>query len=164
MADERPRQWITPDWMQLGVDAMRETLDGDPRLKRQMVQFLLDESFWDTDKLGWDGALARFNACLNPARSEFFKLSEVWALMKRFDRHHTFLAMAHDLGYEVRRRSTEERKQELLERLVLAMERLGHEREFALAEAERLASVPPDRGMDPVVRAGSGRFSMPGGF
>lgn len=118
--------WIDEPWLRRAFDALKETLDSDPRLKREMIQFLLDEGFWDSKHLKWDSAVARFNACLNPARDDAFKVGEIWALMKRFGRHQLFLAMAEDLGYEARRIPTEERRQELLERIADASER--HER------------------------------------
>ncbi|NUS37625.1 MAG: hypothetical protein HOQ02_01170 [Lysobacter sp.] len=115
--------WFDEAWLRRAFEALKETLDADPRLKRDMIQFLLDEGFWDTEKLKWDSAVARFNGCLNPNKDDFFKLGEAWALMKRFGRHQLFLAMAEDLGYEVRRRPTEERRQELLERIAVAAEK-----------------------------------------
>lgn len=110
--------WTTEAWLREALGALRRTLDVDARTKNEMVQFLLDEGFWDKEKLStWESAIAKFNSCLNPSKSEFFKVGELWALSKRFGRHDLFLAMAADLGYEVRRLPTEERQQELLEQL-----------------------------------------------
>lgn len=95
-------------------EALRETLRVESAMKREMIQFLQDEGFWDAD-VKWTSAEARFNACVSRTKGEFFKVSELWALMKRFGRHHLFLAMAEDLGYEVRRRTDLERVQLLLE-------------------------------------------------
>ena len=53
---------------------------------------------------------------------------------------------------------------ELLERLVVAMEAHGYARTTIDAEVDRFNAAPPERRMDPAVRAGNGRFSMPGGF
>jgi len=114
--------WLTPEWMQYGQDALKASLDVNSDMKRQMVEFLLDSGLWDRSKLSYDSALGRFNACLNPAQPEFFRGPHLWALMRRFDRHALFLAMAEDLGYEVRKKPTEERRQELMERLLAALE------------------------------------------
>lgn len=158
--------WLDPTWMQMGIDALREALSVEPRMKRDMIQFLIDEGFWESSKAdeakAWDAAQTRFNHCLNPSRPEFFKLSELWALSKRFGRHQFFLAMAHDLGYEVRLRPTEERRQELLERVALAYERAGMVREAVLAEIERMDGASIDAAPEPGILAG-GRFSL-GGF
>lgn len=97
--------------------ALKETLRVSPQIKRDMIQFLLDEGFWPED-MKWPTAEARFNSCLSPSKSEFFKISELWALMKQFGRHQLFLAMAEDLGYEVRRRTELERVQLLLEEVL----------------------------------------------
>ena len=163
MADER--RWLDPVWMQHGLDALRETLDVGPNLKPQMIDFLLKEGFWDGEKLSWESATARFNGCLNPNKADFFKFSEIWALMKRFDRHALFHAMAADLGYEEpRRKTTEARRLELLERLVVAVERLGVERDSVVSELDRLGIGQAVR-LDPAIREGVGRFSLPiGGF
>ncbi len=110
--------WTTEAWLREALGALKRSLDVDPRTKNEMVQFLLDEGFWDKEKLSnWDSAIAKFNSCLNPNKAEFFKIGEVWALAKRFGRHELFLAMAHDLGYEVRRVPSAERHQQLLEEL-----------------------------------------------
>lgn len=110
--------WTTEAWLREALGALKRTLDVDARTKNEMVQFLLDEGFWDKEKLStWESAIAKFNSCLNPNKSEFFKVGELWALSKRFGRHDLFLAMAADLGYEVRRLPTEERQQQLLEQL-----------------------------------------------
>lgn len=111
--------WTTQAWLRDALAALKRTLDVDARTKNEMVQFLLDEGFWDKEKLTtWDSAIAKFNSCLNPNKSEFFKVGELWALSKRFGRHDLFLAMAQDLGYDVRRVPTTERHQQLLEELV----------------------------------------------
>lgn len=135
--------WTDEAWLRMALDAMRDTFGNDPHLKRDMIQFLFDEGFWDAKALSWDAAVARFNACLNPNKSEFFKIGELWALMKRFTRHQLFLAMAADLGYEVRQIPTDERRQQLLQRIAVAYE--GCERSVAGASAElaRLAAPEP---------------------
>lgn len=87
--------WTTEAWLREALGALKRTLDVDARSKNEMVQFLLDEGFWDKVKLStWESAIAKFNSCLNPNKSEFFKVGELWALSKRFGRHDLFLAMA----------------------------------------------------------------------
>lgn len=137
--------WINEAWLRDAFEALEQTLKVDSRLKREMIQFLFDEGFWDEKKLGWQAAEARFNACLNPAKSDaFFKLGEAWALMKRFNRHQFFLAMADDLGYEVRRKPTEERRQELLERIAVVTESCARQLEASNAELARLGDPAHD--------------------
>lgn len=119
------------NWQQLGLVALRETLDVDGHTRKAMIEYLFAEGFWDTSRLSWDAAIARWNDCLNPSKTAFFKLGELWALMRQFGRHHLLLALADDLGYELRRKPTEERRQELLARMVDTLTRT--ERELALA-------------------------------
>lgn len=137
--------WIDESWLRSAFEALEATLKVDARLKRDMIQFLFDEGFWDTEKLSWPAAEARFNACLNPNKSDFFKIGELWALMKRFGRHELFLAMADDLGYEVRRKPTEERRMELLERIAIATERCEAASTTAAAELIRLERTPDSK-------------------
>lgn len=158
--------WIDASWQDNGLQALRDTLDVDPRTRKAMVQFLFDEGFWDVDRLSWDAAIARWNDCLNPTKASFFKFGELWALMARFDRHHLFAAMAHDLGYEVRRKPTEERRQELMLRLATSMEHIERELGDTRAQLDRLRSgVEPNATRKPDVAA---RFSVddmpPGSF
>lgn len=87
-------------WVQRGLDALKATLDVDPVLKQQMIDFLLDEGFWDRRRLSDAAARTKFNACLNPGKPDFFKLSEIWALMKRFRRYELLFAMCEDMGFE----------------------------------------------------------------
>lgn len=147
--------WIDEAWLRTALDAMRATFGHDPHQKKDMIQFLLDEGFWDPETLkSWDAAVSRFNDCLNPNKAQFFKFGEVWALMKRFDRHQLFHALAADLGYEVRQIPTEARRLALLERIAQAYE--GCERTVGGAQTElmRLSgpqeptqrSAPPSQG------------------
>lgn len=135
--------FIDDTWLRTAFTSLRATFDVDQKTKGQMVQFLLDEGFWQQDKLTWDAAIARFNGCLNPNKAEFFKMGEIWALMSRFGRHELFHAMAADLGYELRVMPTEERRQQLLERIANSTERLETEIGSARAALERLAVNPP---------------------
>jgi hypothetical protein len=162
--------WLDAGWQERGLQALRDTLDVDPRTRKAMVQFLFDEGFWDGERLSWDAAIARWNDCLNPTKPSFFKLGELWALMARFDRHHLFLAMADDLGYDVRRKATEERQQELLERLTLLLERVDREASDVRSRLGRLGPAPEERAARAVAqvarfqRRGGDDDMPPGGF
>lgn len=131
------------NWPRLGLAALRETLDVDGQTRRAMIEYLYAEGFWDARRLSWDAAVARWNDCLNPQKPAFFKLGEVWALMRHFGRHQLLLTLADDLGYEVRRKPTEERRQDLLEHLTDVLERT--ERELVAAR-EALAGLDGDAG------------------
>lgn len=135
--------FIEETWLRNALQALRATFDVDDKTKQQMVQFLLDQGFWDAERLNWPSAVARFNSCLNPNKSEYFKTGEVWALMSRFGRHQLFHAMAEDLGYEVRSKPTEERRQELLERIATSSERLEQEIAAARAGLDRMTTAAP---------------------
>jgi hypothetical protein len=155
------KKWLTAEWQQKCLDAMRETLDVHADLKREMVEFLLREGLWDASKLGWEAAVTKFNACLRPESRECFSNLVLWALVKRFDRLSWFYAMADDLGFEIpRRKATEERRIELLERYTAALEQTN----------KLLASAADDfRGIDShdtalrihrVIREGGAHFSI----
>jgi hypothetical protein len=131
--------WLDSEWQRRGLEALRDTLDVDSRTRRDMIQFLFDEGFWDAEKLSWDAAVARWNDCLNPGKSAFFKIGELWALMKRFERFHLWLAMGDDLGFEHRRRPTEERLLVQLEKLTTAIEHSERQLADARAEIARLS-------------------------
>lgn len=160
--------WIDALWNQRGMDALRATFDVDGATKRQMIEFLFAEGFWNKETLSWDAAVSRFNDCLNPSKPAFFKIGEAWALMLRFERHELFFAMARDFGFEIRRIPTEERRQAILQRMAEAIEAGTVAIQTAQSELARLASEP----MAP--RGGPGqvaRFSLsdldgtpPGGF
>lgn len=138
--------WRDPEWLQMGMDAMRATFAVEPALKQQMIDFLLDEGFWDHRTLSPRAAQTKFNACLNPSKPDFFKLSELWALMKRFRRYHLWLAMGADLGFEEPRQiPTEVRRIELLERLVMAQERAASELAHIHNELQRMDEIADER-------------------
>lgn len=87
--------WIEEAWLQDALAALKATCDVDAHTHSEMIQFLLDNGFWDQEKLkDWISAVAKFNSCFNPNKVEFFKIGELWALMRRFGRHQLFLAMA----------------------------------------------------------------------
>jgi hypothetical protein len=135
---------IDAQWLQRGTDALRSTLDVDGATKRQMIEFLFEEGFWDRSRLTWDAAISRFNDCLNPGKPAYFKIGEVWALMLRFERHELFFAMARDLGFELRRIPTEERRQSLLDRIATATEQHNSLLAAATAELARLGTELPE--------------------
>lgn len=89
--------------MAAGAQAMRDMLDVSGEAKRRMVELLFDLGLWDRDRLTPQAAYQRFNDSLNPEKPAFFKTAELWAIMRHTGRHQLFLAMAHDLGYAVRR-------------------------------------------------------------
>ncbi|MNV20802.1 hypothetical protein D3C71_1117230 [compost metagenome] len=153
--------WTTEAWLREALAALRRTLDVDARTKNEMVQFLLDEGFWDKEKISsWESAIAKFNSCLNPNKSEFFKVGELWALAKRFGRHDLFLAMAADLGYEVRRVPTAERQQQLLEDLVqLQAQHVEHVERINSLMAQ-LQAAPSTAASPPMIPGQRPQFSQ----
>jgi len=114
--------WIDAAWSRRGLAALHAMLDVDDHTRKAMIQFLLDEGFWHAERLTWEAAISKWNDAKNPSKPTFFKTGELWALALRFERHHLFLAVMEDLGYEVRRTPTEERRQLLLERMTAAVE------------------------------------------
>lgn len=115
--------YLDEQWFERGFAALLESLNFDADTRKNAIQFLFDEGFWDSEKLSWGAAEGRFRDCCNRNKGDAtWKLPEVWALMKRFGRHHFAIAMIEDLGYDVTRRATEQRKQDLLERAVRALE------------------------------------------
>jgi hypothetical protein len=166
--------WIDAAWSQRGLAALHAMLDVDDHTRKAMIQFLFDEGFWDQHKLTWDAACARWNDCKNPSKPAFFKVGELWALAWRFERHQLFLSMADNLSYEVRRRPTPERQQQLLERMAGAVERCEQQLATARTELARLNLAAAPRALAPVREQGQPRFKLadddadadaaPGGF
>jgi hypothetical protein len=153
------RVYIDATWMQKGLDALNETFCVDDATRRDMIQFLFDEGFWDTEKLTWSAAVTRFNECLNPRRPQFFKFAEIWALMKRFRRYALLHAMVEDLEFQpLRPQPTESRRQDLLERIARAEEQHVALVKAARAELGRLDADPPARRMNPAFTEGDGSF------
>lgn len=149
-------------WMQHGVDALEAMFRVDDATKRDMIQFLFDEGFWDASSLKWSAAVVRFNDCLNPGKDRFFKMAELWALAKAFHRHGLLHAMADDLGYyPLREKPTEERRQELLTRIANAQERLVAEQLDAKRELDLLDESGGEVRIHPAIREGRGAFSLP---
>lgn len=154
------KEWVSPEWAQRGFNALQETFDVHPELKRDMIQFLYDSGFWDEKELAWTSALTRFNACLNPKRPEAFKLAELWALMKRFERFRLFEAMAADLGFELRRVPSEERRQVLLDTLATQLRRSNDLIHAALDQLRAEGAEPP-LVIHPAFAEGRGAFALP---
>jgi len=138
--------WIDAAWSARGLAALHAMLDVDDHTRKAMIQFLFDEGFWDAHRLTWDAAVSKWNDAKNPGKPGFWKIGELWALALRFERHHLFLAVMEDLGYEVRRTPTEERRQLLLERMTAAVESCEQTLNTARTELARLrlSTVPRD--------------------
>lgn len=161
------QKWLTPAWFARYMDALAETVGGPDERKVEMIQFLFDAGFWDATKLSFPAAVSRFNACLNPGRAEFFKLGEVFALMRRFDRHELFHAIAADLGYQVERIPTDARRLRALERIATALERRNElleasaeETADALAELQREQSAGHALRIHPALSEPGAAFSF----
>lgn len=146
--------FIDDVWLRRAHQALAAVFDVDDRTRNDMIQFLFDEGFWDAEKLSHEGALSRWRANLNPTKGEFWKLSEVWAISVRFRRPQLLKAWADSMGYELRERPSEERRQELLQRTVDLLEGLDAARVelqsdlarlFAPAPREHLPSAPGTR-------------------
>lgn len=152
--------FIDEVWLRKAHRALKETLEVDDQTKRQMVQFLLDEGFWDANSLKWESAVARFNDNNNPTKASYWKIGEVWALMLRFGRHDLAHAIAESLGYELRPIPTEERRQALLHNAVSLLERLHLESAELRQAIERLATAPLERPI-PALAGGRAHFSAP---
>lgn len=156
-------EWLNPAWLQRALDAMRTMLlHVEPDLRREMIDFLLEVGFWDRSKIStFANAETRWLACLNPGSQSYFKVVELWALMKRFGRHQLFQAMGDDLGYELRLRPTEERRQLLLEQLRTDVQVAA----MALVRAtDELAKLDPEARplrMHPSIMEGTAQFSLP---
>ena len=134
--------FIDETWLRKAHQALKATFEVDSNTRRDMIQFLFDEGFWDPGTLNWDSAVARFNDCNNPTKTQFWKVGEVWALMMRFERYELFQAMADSFGFEVRAIPTESRRIALLERLVANQERFDATQQELRSDLERLCSAP----------------------
>lgn len=57
--------WIDETWLQDALAALKATCDVDAHTRNAMIQFLLDNGFWDQEKLkDWASALRRAISCL----------------------------------------------------------------------------------------------------
>lgn len=151
--------WLDDRWMSDAFRALKAAFDVDSRTRNLMIQFLREEGFWD-QAMSWDSAVAKWNSCLNPNKSEFFKIGEVWALCCRFDRHQLLEAMAASMGRELRTIPTEERRQVLLERIARATESCESEIAAARAALQRLEEPTPVAGAG-LAPGAPPRFSVP---
>lgn len=152
--------WLTPEWMARGLRALCATVDSDSDLKRQMIEFMFETGMWNSKELTYSAAVSKFNNCLNPDRPEYFRTMHVWALMKRFGRFELFLAMADDLGFEVRHRATPEREQELLLRLADAYQETNRLLALTLTNVQHLHQAAPSLPVHPSFQRGTGSFSF----
>lgn len=160
MNSKEQTAWVTPEWLQRAHTALAKTVDTNAELKRQMVEFLLDSGLWNKDEATWDNSVNRFSACINPARPQYFKFVELWALMKRFEIYDLYYAMSDDLGFEVRLKSTPERIFEELRRITAASEQSATLAALALQVLETAGKGGPTLRVHPSIRDGSASFSM----
>lgn len=150
--------WIDATWTRRGLAALHAMLDVDDHTRKAMIQFLFDEGFWDASRLTWDAAITKWNDAKNPVKPTFWKPAELWALAARFDRHQLFLAVMEDLGYEVRRTPTEERRQLLLERMTAAVESCEQALNTARTELARMHHSSNPRAVAPAAAGQVVRF------
>jgi hypothetical protein len=161
---------ISPEWSQRALWAMRETLDVDADLKGQMVDFLLATRLWaielekrpanraEEDLAIRSAALHRFSRCLNPNQPERFTWQVIMALCSRFQRPGLLQFMAEDMGYELRRLTSDERLQAAFERLAEAEERSNALREREIQVLESLGAKSRLMKIHPAIRAGTASF------
>ncbi len=138
--------FIDETWLRRAHQAVKAVFDVDEHTRNDMIQFLFDEGFWDRDKLDWTAAITKFRGNCNPSKSEFWKISEVWAISLRFRRPHLMLAMAESMGHATYEIPTEARRQALMTRMVELHERFDEQRAELQADMQRLAVAPvPER-------------------
>ena len=154
--------FIDETWLRKAHQALKQTLEVDSATRRDMIQFLFDEGFWDEKTLSWDSAVARFNDCNNPTKAQFWKLGELWALMLRFERLQLFHAMAESFGYEVRPIPTEARRIALLEKILANQTGFDSKNQELMADLGRLCTAPVEQRL-PSAPGTRPQFSMPGG-
>lgn len=134
--------FIDECWLRKAHQALKATFEADSNTRRDMIQFLYDEGFWDPATLNWESAVSRFNDCNNPTKTQFWKIGEVWALMMRFERYELFQAMADSFGFEVRALPSEARRIALLERILHLQENFDASQQELRSDLERLCAVP----------------------
>lgn len=164
--------WRDPLWLGRALDALKATLNVDPVTKTEMIRFLITEGFWVGTKLTEEAAHTKFNACMNPGKPEFFKLTELWVLMKRFQRFDLLHTMVEDLGFEqlvpIPRAV---RREDLVQRLEKLRQQRDDEEALLLTELQLLESpeTSPGTALDqqgivrihPALRDPGVRFSLP---
>lgn len=87
------RDWLGRDWFHAAHQALLADFDVEPAEKKLFVDFLFDAGFYDRATLTPAGGMQRFRDCLHPARTAKFRLTEVLALARQFDRRE-FLSFA----------------------------------------------------------------------
>lgn len=104
-------------WFRNAATALVRTIPS--RCKKAFIAAMYGNGFWHQDRLKFDSAVARLNDCLaiDGEKTQFLKISEVWAWMRLSGEHELFLAMAEDLGYRVERIPDETRVQQMLEQI-----------------------------------------------
>jgi hypothetical protein len=78
--------WLDRMWFHEAHQALLADFDVEPEQKKQFVEFLFDAGFYDRGSLTQAGGLQRFYDCLHPRRAAKFRLTEVIALARQFDR------------------------------------------------------------------------------
>ena len=135
---------------------MRETIDGivPPASaatrsgRRYVAQWLIDNEFWPVMTVA--SAEARINACLDPEKEQYLKISELIAIMLHFQRF-TVLEMVADLaGRDVVLRNNEESVAAALERVRLMTHDIDNrlrERDEIIARLNIRGDAPPSAPM-----------------
>lgn len=146
-------QWFDESWLRNAYDALKAMFDVEPHVKTAMIQFLFDEGFWDKESLTWDAAVARYDANKNPNKTAKWSPGELLALAIRFNRPQFFIMANDELGLETRQKATEERRQDLQQRHVKALERFNREQGgYGAAMARLDAPEDPKRPIPLTVR------------
>lgn len=157
-------RWLDPSWQQRGVDALRADFDVSAQLKREMIEFLFETGLYKTDSLKFDAAVTRFNGCLNPGSQYMFKLSEVRALSRHFERFESLKLWADDTGHQpLCRVPTEARIAALLERIATALETNKGLVNDAFRDLSALGFKMPVH-VHPAIQSGEGSFDLSEGF
>lgn len=154
--------FIDESWLRKAHQALKATFEVDSNTRRDMIQFLFDEGFWDPQTLNWESAVSRFNDCNNPTKAQFWKVGEIWALMLRFERYELFYAMAESFGFALSAIPTEARRITLLERLLQNQERFDAQQQELRSDLERLCTAPLEQRL-PSVPGRRPQFSMTDG-
>ena len=151
---EEAARGLESQFAQMLIKSMREASFGDSlfpgenQMFREMYDQKIAEAMTRGRGLGLSAMIARqlggvdaaaqpaLDTGLNPAKAEFFKIGEMWMLMRRFGRHQLFLAMAEDLGYHCIPLPTEARRQAVLERIAEVQDRANNEIAAATPHAQ----------------------------
>jgi hypothetical protein len=82
----RNPHWLDRKWFHEAHQALLADFDVEIEEKKLFVEFLFDAGFYNRASLTQAGGLQRFYDCLHPARAAKFRLTEVIALARQFDR------------------------------------------------------------------------------